>query len=44
MGGVIRDVGMDSSNTIDVGFFSNRMSSTNLVGEWMGDSSVGIGE
>ena len=44
MGGVIGEVGMDPSNRIDVGVCSIGMDSSTGIDEWMGDSSVGMGE
>ena len=44
MGGVIGDVGMDSTNRRDVGLLSIGMGSSIGREEWMGDSSMGMGE
>ena len=41
---MIGEVGMDSSNRIDVGFYSIRIDSSTRIDEWMGDSLVGMGE
>ena len=47
---MIGDIGMDSSNRIELGFSaigmgsSTRIDSSNGIDEWMGDYSVGMGE
>ena len=47
---MVGDVGMDSSNRIELGFSaigmgsSNEIDSSNGIDEWMGDSLVGMGE